>query len=98
MNQEKLYQVIIAPVVTEKTSLLGEQSNQIIFKVLPSATKSDIKAALKLIFNVTAESVRIVNIKGKQKRFGKTIGRRSDFSKAYISLGKDQEINLVQGV
>lgn len=94
MNQERLMKVILAPVVSEKSNLLAEKRNQMTFKVLPSATKTEIKAAVELLFGVQVATVTTVTIKGKTKRFGRTLGRRSDVKKAYVGLAEGQELDL----
>ena len=94
MNQQRLMQVILAPIVSEKSNLLAEKRNQMTFKVLPSATKQEIKAAVELLFDVEVASVTTVITKGKVKRFGRTIGRRSDVKKAYVSLAAGQQIDV----
>ena len=93
MNQERLMKVVLAPVVTEKSNLVAEKRNQMVFKVLKDATKTEIKAAVELLFNVKVASVTTTT-KGKAKRFGRTIGRRSDVKKAYVSLVAGQELDL----
>ena len=94
MNQERLMKVILAPVVSEKSNLLAERRNQMTFKVLPDSTKSEIKAAVELLFGVQVASVTTTTTKGKVKRFGRTVGRRSDVKKAYVSLVEGQELDL----
>ena len=94
MNQQRLMQVILAPVVSEKSNLLAEKRNQMTFKVLPNATKQEIKAAVELLVGVEVASVTTVITKGKVKRFGRTIGRRSDVKKAYVSLAAGQQIDV----
>ena len=94
MNQQRLMQVILAPVVSEKSNLLAEKRNQMTFKVLPNATKQEIKAAVELLFDVEVASVTTVITKGKVKRFGRTNGRRSDEKKAYVSLAAGQQIDV----
>ena len=94
MNQERLLKVILAPVVSEKSNMLAEKRNQMVFKVLKDATKTEIKAAVELLFNVQVASVTTTTTKGKTKRFGRTIGRRSDVKKAYVSLAAGQELDL----
>lgn len=94
MNQQRLTQVILAPIVSEKSNVLAEQRNQMTFKVLANATKPEIKAAVELLFGVQVASVTTVTIKGKNKRFGRTLGRRSDVKKAYVSLAAGQELDL----
>ncbi|SHF29161.1 large subunit ribosomal protein L23 [Lampropedia hyalina DSM 16112] len=90
----RLYQVLVAPIVSEKATFVAEQSNAVTFKVLRDATKPEIKAAVELLFKVEVEGVSVVNIKGKSKRFGKTIGRRDHVRKAYVRLKEGQELNL----
>ena len=94
MNQERLTKVILAPVVSEKSNMLAEKRNQMTFKVLPNATKQEIKVAVELLFGVQIASVTTVTTKGKTKRFGRTVGRRSDVKKAYVSLVEGQELDL----
>ena len=101
MNQERLLKVIIAPVISEKATLVGETRKQIVFEVLPDATKAEIKAAVELLFKeqkVQVGAVNVVNVKGKEKRHGRFIGRRKSFKKAYVSLKGDGDINFVEGV
>ena len=94
MNQERLLQVILAPVVSEKSTMVAEKHQQFVFRVATDATKPEIKAAVEMLFNVKVEGVSTVNVKGKVKRFGRTFGRRKDWKKAYVSLVQGQEIDL----
>lgn len=94
MNQERLTKVILAPVISEKSNRLAEKQQQMVFKVLPDATKVEIKAAVELLFDVKVASVTTTTTKGKVKRFGRALGRRSDVKKAYVSLAEGQELNL----
>lgn len=94
MNQERLMKVILAPIVSEKSNLLAEKRNQMTFKVLRDATKIEIKAAVELLFGVKVAAVTTVTTKGKTKRFGSRLGRRSDVKKAYVCLAEGQELNL----
>ncbi|MDQ2735855.1 MAG: 50S ribosomal protein L23 [Pseudomonadota bacterium] len=87
-------QVLVAPIISEKATLVAEKHNQILFKVLRSATKPEIKAAVELMFKVDVESVQTVQHKGKSKRFGKSNGRRDHIKKAYVSLAAGQELNF----
>ena len=101
MNQERLMRVIIAPVLSEKATMIGELRRQVVFEVLPDATKAEIKAAVELLFKeqkVEVGAVNVVNVKGKEKRHGRFIGRRKSFKKAYVSLKGDSDINFVEGV
>lgn len=97
-NQERLLQILLAPLISEKATMLAERSNQVIFVVAPDATKPEIKAAVEMLFKVHVTSVQVANAKGKSKRFGRTMGRRSDVRKAFISLEAGQEINFAEGV
>ena len=97
MNQERLLQVLLAPQVSEKATDVADKNNQVIFKVAADATKPEIKAAVELLFKVDVESVQIANVKGKQKRFGRNMGSRKNWKKAYVSLKPGQEINFVDG-
>ena len=101
MNQERLTKVIIAPVISEKATLVGETRRQVVFEVLPDATKAEIKAAVELLFKeqkVEVGAVNVVNVKGKEKRHGRFIGRRKNVKKAYVSLKGEGDINFVEGV
>ena len=91
---DRLAQVLVAPIVSEKATMMAEKHNQILFKVLRDATKPEIKAAVELMFKVEVESVSTVVQKGKVKRFGKSIGRRDHVKKAYVSLKAGQELNF----
>lgn len=97
-NQERLMQVLVAPQISEKATMLAERDNQVVFIVTPDATKPEIKAAVELLFKVSVGSVQVMNVKGKAKRFGRTMGRRSDMRKAIVSLEAGQEINFAEGV
>ena len=94
MNQERLLQVILAPIVSEKSTMIAEKNQQVAFRVATNATKPEIKAAVEMLFNVKVDGVSTVNVKGKVKRFGRSIGRRSDWKKAYVSLVEGQELDL----
>lgn len=95
---ERLYTVLTAPIVSEKSTMVADKNNQVAFRVLQDATKQEVKAAVELLFKVEVEKVSILNQKGKQKRFGRFEGKRGDVRKAYVSLKPGQEINFAQGV
>lgn len=97
MSQERLFDVILAPHVTEKTSVASEANRQYAFKVASFATKHDVKHAVEALFGVQVDAVRVVNLKGKSKRFGVVNGKRSDVKKAYVSLKPGSEIDLTGG-
>ena len=94
LNEGHLATVLLAPIISEKATRVGEKNNQVLFKVLRSATKPEIKAAVELMFKVEVESVQTVNQKGKTKRFGGRVGRRDHVKKAYVSLKPGQELNF----
>jgi large subunit ribosomal protein L23 len=94
INQVKLASVLQAPIVSEKSSIAADSSNQFVFKVQNDATKLQVKNAVELMFNVKVESVRVLNVKGKIKRFGRTLGKRSDWKKAYVKLQSGYNIEL----
>lgn len=96
-SQERLMQVLLAPQISEKATLLADRNGQVVFKVHSSATKPEVKAAVELLFKVEVNAVNIANVKGKVKRFGRSIGRRKDWKKAYVSLKPGQEINFAAG-
>ena len=93
-DEGRLMQVLVAPVVSEKATMVAEKSNAVTFKVLQDATKHEIKAAVQLLFKVEVQGVSVVNTKGKTKRFGRSIGRRDNVRKAYVTLKPGQEIQL----
>lgn len=96
-NEERLMQVLLAPQISEKATYVADKNEQVIFVVASDATKPEIKAAVELLFKVEVKSVQVANIKGKVKRFGRAIGRRSDVRKAFVCLKPGQEINFVEG-
>ena len=96
MNPNRLTQVVIAPVISEKSTLVGEKQNQYVFRVMQDATKAEVKAAIESLFKVTVDAVNVVNIAGKQKRFGRSMGRRRNIRKAYVSLAAGQEITFAE--
>ena len=93
MNREQLMSVLIAPHVTEKTSLAMQNHNQYTFRVRRDATKIDIRKAVELMFDVKVAGVQVVNEAGKTRRFGKVAGRTQDWKKAYVSLAAGQTID-----
>ena len=93
-NENRLAQILLAPVISEKAISVAEKHNQVMFKVLRDATKPEIKAAVELMFKVEVDAVNVVQVKGKVKRSGRTIGRRDHVKKAYVSLKAGQELNF----
>lgn len=98
MSQERLLQILLAPHVSEKATMIAEKHNQIVFKVRRDANKLEIKKAVESLFNVQVEAVNTTLVKGKNKRFGRSLGRRQDFKKAYVSLKAGQEIDFTSVV
>lgn len=95
MNVQRLYSVILAPHVSEKSAMMGEGNNQYAFKVARDASKPEIKEAVEKIFNVVVEELQVLNVKGKTKRTGRgKIRRRSDWKKAYVRLEAGHEIDF----
>ncbi len=97
MSNDRLFNVLLAPRVTEKSARVGEQGNQYVFKVASEATKADIRAAVEAMFEVEVESVRVVNVKGKSKTFKMRPGKRSDWKKAYVRVQEGQVIDFLGG-
>ena len=96
MNQERLMTVLVAPIVSEKATMVAEKNDQVAFRVLQDATKDEIRAAVELLFKVQVDSVQVLNQKGKEKRFGRFNGRRRNVRKAYVNLKPGQEINFAE--
>jgi len=94
---QRLMQVLLAPVVSEKSTFVADKNEQVVFRVTPDATKPEIKAAVEFMFKVQVESVQVMNVKGKEKRFGRFVGRRRNWKKAYVCLKPGQEINFAAG-
>ena len=94
MKKIDLYNVLITPLITEKSNIVAEKRDQVVFKVLKSANKTDVKQAFELVFNVKVMKVAMLNVKGKPKRFGRFMGKRADWKKAYISLVPGQDFDL----
>ncbi len=94
MSQEKLYKIILGPVVSEKSAIVAEQSNQVVFKVIKDANKQEIAAAVEKLFKVEVEDVRVLNVKGKTKRTRYGMGKRNDWKKAYVRLAQGHEIDF----
>ena len=97
ITQERLLQVLLAPQISEKATFIADKNEQVVFKVSSDATKPEVKAAVESLFKVEVKSVQILNVQGKAKRFGKTMGRRKDWKKAFVCLKPGQEINFAAG-
>ncbi len=94
MNKERIYQILLAPHYSEKAQMVGDKRGVQVFKVANDATKLEIKKAVEHLFGVKVEAVNTLNVKGKTKRFGRTVGRRSDVKKAYVTLKAGQDIQM----
>jgi len=97
MNFERLHQIILAPVISEKATRVAEKRNQAVFKVARDAKKPEIREAVEKLFSVKVTDVTTLNVKGKTKRFGQSVGKRADWKKAYVTLAEGQEIDFVGG-
>ena len=95
MNDQRLYQVLLAPHISEKSATAAEMEGRHTFKVARSATKIEVRKAVEKIFEVDVRSVQIVNVRGKSKRFGQAEGKRSDWKKAVVRLAEGQDIDFM---
>src|SRR5205085_5025868 len=91
---DRLMTVVLAPVVSEKSTFVADKNRQYVFRVADHATKPQIKAAVELMFKTKVDSVTVLNVHGKPRRFGRLIGRRRNWKKAYVRLAEGQEINF----
>ncbi len=95
MNQERLMKVLVGPHVSEKGTMLADKHNQVVFKVIPDATKLEVKKAVENLFKVEVDNVQVVNVRGKMKRTGQNWGKRKNWKKAYVSLKEGQDIDFI---
>ena len=86
MSKERLMKVLVAPRISEKSTIIADRDRQFVFQVLKDATKSEVKQAVEHLFKVEVQAVRVCNIRGKAKRFGQLLGRRAGSKKAYVTL------------
>lgn len=93
-DQERLMKVLIAPRISEKATYIADKNQQVAFRVLPDATKPEIKAAVEMMFKANVVAVQVANVRGKVKRAGRYTGRRNNWKKAYVCLAAGQEINF----
>ena len=94
LSQYELAAVIEAPIISEKSTIVAEENKRFVFKVKKKATKEQVKSAVEVMFNVEVDSVNVLNVKGKQKRFGRSLGKRSDWKKAYVKLKPGHDIEF----
>jgi large subunit ribosomal protein L23 len=93
-NAAQLMNIVLAPVVSEKSTFVADKNRQYVFRVADRATKPEIKAAVELMFKTKVDSVTVSNVKGKERRFGRMVGRKRSWKKAYVRLAEGQEINF----
>ena len=93
-SADRLMNVVLAPVVSEKSTFVADKNRQYVFRVADGATKPEIKAAIELMFKTKVENVTVLNVHGKERRFGRMVGRRRNWKKAYVRLAEGQEINF----
>lgn len=95
MKEERLYQVILGPHISEKSTVVADKARQIVFKVREDATKPQIKAAVEKLFEVEVSAVKVINVRGKMKYTGKTTGKRNNWKKAYVCLKPGHDIDFM---
>ncbi len=98
MNKEGLMKVLLSPIISEKSAIAADTGRQYLFRVDTGANKQDIRRAVELMFNVNVDRVQVVNVKGKAKRFGRTMGKRPRWKKAYVRLKEGQDIQFDTGM
>ncbi len=94
-GKERLMSVVLGPHLSEKAATVGDSAKQVVFRVRRDSTKSEIRRAIELLFEVKVAGVQVVSVKGKAKRFGGRLGRRQDWKKAYVSLAEGSDINFM---
>jgi large subunit ribosomal protein L23 len=95
LNQERLMTVLVGPHVSEKSTTVSDKHNQIVFKVRRDSTKKEISQAVEMMFEVKVDKVQVTNVRGKNKRFGQTMGKRADWKKAYVTLAEGHDIDFL---
>ena len=98
MNEERMYNIIKFPIVSEKSTRIANNSNQFVFDLARDSTKPEIRKAIEKIFDVHVESVQVQNLRGKRKRFGRTMGKQSDRKRAFVRLRAGDDINFGDSV
>jgi large subunit ribosomal protein L23 len=97
MNSERLMRVLLSPVISEKATIATEIGSQYAFRVAPDATKREVGRAVELMFDVKVDRVQVLNVKGKSKRFGRRLGKRPGWRKAYVRLQPGHDIDFGGG-
>ena len=95
MNAERMHQVLLRPVVSEKSTNAAESNRQVVFEVLENATKAEVREAVEKLVDVSVTAVQVLNVRGKVKRFGKTPGKRNNWKKAYVRLAAGDDIDFL---
>ena len=95
MNAERMHQVLLRPVISEKSTNAAEANRQVVFEVLENATKAEVREAVEKLFEVSVTAVQELNVRGKVKRFGKTPGKRNNWKKAYVRLAAGDDIDFL---
>ncbi len=95
MNDQRLYQILLAPHISEKTATAAEMQGRHAFRIATDASKLEVRNAVEKLFKVDVKSVQIVNVKGKTKRFGQSMGKRSDWKKAIVRLAEGQDLDFM---
>ena len=95
LDQERLMTVVLGPHVSEKTTIMADKHNQVVFRVRRDSNKTDIRRAVELLFYVKVEQVQVVNCRGKIKRSGNEWGRRQNWKKAYVTLAEGDDIDFM---
>ena len=95
MNAERMHQILLRPVISEKSTNAAEVNRQVVFEVLENATKAEVREAVEKLFDVSVTAVQVLNVRGKIKRFGKTPGKRNNWKKAYVRLAAGDDIDFL---
>ena len=95
MNAERMHQILLRPVISEKSTNAAEANRQVVFEVLQNATKAEVREAVEKLFDVSVIAVQVLNVRGKIKRFGKTPGKRNNWKKAYVRLAVGDDIDFL---
>ena len=95
MNAERMHQVLLRPVISEKSTNAAEANRQVVFEVLENATKAEVREAVEKLFDVSVTAIQVLNVRGKIKRFGKTPGKRNNWKKAYVRLAAGDDIDFL---
>ena len=95
MSAERMHQILLRPVISEKSTNAAEANRQVVFEVLENATKAEVREAVEKLFDVSVIAVQVLNVRGKIKRFGKTPGKRNNWKKAYVRLAVGDDIDFL---